>query len=261
MTLTQVLCALFGLVAFELHLRWVATAKPNDRPGAPARRPWFGRDAAAAIRRRQPLRWLVPPLAACMYVVLSVTPPLPAGITAVQAMLVGVGLGAARQLVFWWILPFVLRVKDPTEPSIPNRILSLEQRSVQAIITHVFRNWEHAPPLAASQAEVPTILSPIRAVEEVTADAKTKVYTKVYTRDDPEVQAILAQTAQHCRYMIEEGDDLDAICDAASVAREEVAKLNPDLNWKPGVTVKLPRPLCLYLVERERSRIEKANRT
>lgn len=158
-----------GLVAADFGDRVAATRTPADSTpeAGTARRPWYGRDAAAAIRRRpDAIRLGVQAGGAVVAMILAyltrrgrTLPWLFGGVS------VGFGANLLQQLTTWWVMPMLLKVPEdkPGEESLANRLYSLEQGHYQDEVDKVFENWGAVPALSAGQAETPQIQAPVPA--------------------------------------------------------------------------------------------------
>lgn len=227
-TLWQGLLILVGLMALDLLQRWIATRKPADT-SLPAVRPWYGRDAVAAQKSRPSSLQLALPMVLAIGLVVI-------GGRQGPFVALGISLGVLREVLVWYLMPLIFRVRDPSEASIPNRMFPLEQYAVQDQITQTFQHWDQMPPLVAAQCgdchdEYPAV-GPLQAP---TISAS---------------QRDLAAIAKTCRYRVEADDDLDALLAATGVTKAELLTLNRGkLDWTPGAFVVLPRVLCLHLIE------------
>lgn len=156
-----------GLVIADFVDRYVATRTPNDSEPSKAegKHPWYGRDAAAAQRRRPDAMRLgaqavgaVGAMALTYWTRSGNIMPWLFGGTAV-----GFGANLLKQLTDWWVMPAIFSVdeKNPGEDSFGNRMFPLEQPWVQDEVDKLFENWNAVPALAAGQQETPTIASPL----------------------------------------------------------------------------------------------------
>lgn len=154
-----------GIVIANFLDRFVATRTPADsaEPEVTANNPWYGRDAAAAQRRR-PDAWRLGAQAAGAVAAMALTYftrngnvlPWLFGGTAV-----GFGANLVVMLTDWYVMPAILKVDDPTEESFANRMYPLEQFDIQDEVDTLFENWAAVPALLAGQAEEPVISSPL----------------------------------------------------------------------------------------------------
>jgi len=229
-----------GIMFYELAYRWIATGKPADRPNQKAHHPWYGRDAAAAQRRRPGIFQLAS-FVACGFAL---------GLTLSKSVGVGVFLSVAREVAVWYILPLVFWVRHDNEPSIANRMFPLEQYRVQNQIAGMLEHWDELPSLTASQLRIPVVGSPLNnSAKDYGLSGASK-----------ELEEIIAANATRCEYKIEEGDDLDVMLTESGVSLREVTELNMNavvdgtVVWKPGNKVILPRKFCLYIIARGEKR-------
>jgi hypothetical protein len=161
----------FGFIIADMLDRYVATRKPADSmaaaggTAAAGQRPWYGRNAAAAQRRRpdgirlgsQAIGALVAMAGAYFTRNMRILPWLLGGAA------VGFGANLFKMLWDWWVAPAMLKV-DPAKPlSFANRIYPLEQRDVQDTIDGYFEQWSNLPALAGNQtaAEPTSIPGPL----------------------------------------------------------------------------------------------------
>lgn len=154
-----------GLVIADFLDRYVATRTPDDSTPTTgtAKHPWYGRDAAAAQRRRPDAMRLGAQAAGAVAAMAltywfrsgNVLPWVFGGTS------IGFGANLLKQLTDWFIMPMVFSVDDPTEESFANRMFPLEQTDVQDEVDKLFENWASVPALLAGQAEKPTISSPL----------------------------------------------------------------------------------------------------
>lgn len=155
-----------GLVIADFLDRFVATRTPADseEPAATANHPWYGRDAAAAQRRRpDAMRLGAQAAGAVVSMALAywtrngnILPWLFGGTA------VGFGANLLKQLTDWYVMPFAFKVDDPTEESFANRMFPLEQDAIQSEVDTMFENWATVPALLAGQSEAaPAIQSPL----------------------------------------------------------------------------------------------------
>ena len=214
MTASQVLAVLAGLLFAELISRLIATRKPADTPRMSARFAWYGRDAAAAIQRRPSAAQLLVP-------VLLAAPTMLIG----SPFMWGTLLALMREVCLWHVAPVCLQVRRSNETSVANRLLSREQIKVQDALAQIFQQWDRTPSLADAQRG--KVVGPL----------------------GPETQPA-APLAEWCEYTVQEGDDLNELLTSSGVSRDEVRALNPDVDWQPGTVMRLPRALCLLLLDR-----------
>ncbi len=148
-----------GTVVADFTDRVVATRKPKDGTN-----PWYGADAAAAIYRRPDAMRLgvqvvggVLGLAAAYFAKgRGILPWLATGVA------LGFGSNALVKVVNWYLMPAVLKVKDPTEKSAANRYYALEQDSVQKMVDDAFAKYATNPALSDGQkGDASVIKSPL----------------------------------------------------------------------------------------------------
>lgn len=159
-----------GLVLAELADRVVATRAPSDSAsGAKGAHPWYGRDAVAAIQRRPDAMRLGVQAGGALAGIGGAYLAGRRGGTILPWLLggtaVGFGANLAKQLLVWWVLPRVLKVKEGEEskPSWANRLAALEQVSLQDKIDELWEKWDTVGALNAGQQPTPVIASPLNA--------------------------------------------------------------------------------------------------
>lgn len=231
---------LAGILAFELLNRVIATRKPQDTEKTQAVRPWYGRDAVAAHHRRPALIQIAVPLGLGVGIVLLTSHGT--FTEACSHFALGLGLGALREIVLWYIAPLLFFARDPSAPSLPNRLFPLEQYRTQEHVSQCFERWDEMPTLLAAQCKDRPVVPPIAPPPErfVISDEMRRA-----------LEENLAKTANTCRFQVGENDDLEEILTATGVTREEITLLNHGrFNWKPGAFVILPRKACLYIVDK-----------
>lgn len=167
-----------GLVLAELADRYVATRAPSDsKSGAKGAHPWYGRDAVAAIQRRPDAMRLGVQAAGALAGIGGAYIAGRRGGRILPWMLggtaVGFGANLAKQLLVWFVLPRVLKIKEGEEgkPSLANRLAALEQVSLQDKIDALWEQWDQVGALNAGQQPTPVIASPLN--EDTTKDLLT----------------------------------------------------------------------------------------
>ncbi len=275
-----------GLVAADLVDRAMATRKPAKGPtGAEAKRPWYGRDAAAAQRMR-PDAWRLGAQAAGAVISLALA-YFSRNIKVVPWLLGGFGLGFGanllKKLSDWWVMPALLKVKDPGEETLANRLFPMEQATIQNEVTKMFQNWDIVDSLKGQQQETALIQSPLgntttgpayqlgkaqgdsapasavgspnqrqfrhtgRLGNCPTCGGQNGCYTDCGTLC-PACPEYNPRTS--CTYTVEENDDLAALAAAGGVSIRDVDAMNggtPDTYWKVGNAVKLPYGMCAVI--------------
>lgn len=156
----------FGLVVSELVDRYVATRTPAPQAdGSGGKHPWYGRNAAIAYQRRPDgVRLAVQGGGAVVALMLTgmtrkmpIVPFLAAGTT------LGFAANLFQKLFNWYVLPKVLKVKEPGETSLANRLAPLEQDAVQDRVDELMKNYMSITDLAANQQETAGVMSPLNA--------------------------------------------------------------------------------------------------
>jgi hypothetical protein len=149
-----------GLAVARFLDRWVATRKPAN-----GQHPWYGANAAAAINRR-PDAWRLGAQAAGGLVGMGlayatrgrgIIPWLLGGIA------IGFGSNITLNLIEWWLMPLLFKVKSPNEASLANRMYSLEQKSAQDVVDSIFQNWQLAANLNNNQMATPVVVGVVPA--------------------------------------------------------------------------------------------------
>lgn len=145
----------FGLIIADFLDRYVATMKPKDSTPTvgTGNHPWYGRNAAAAQRRRpdairlgaQALGALAAMGGAYLTRNVRILPWLLGGAA------VGFGANLLKMLWDWWAAPAIFKVDPATPMSLANRMYALEQKDVQDTIDGLFENWAGVTSLAANQ--------------------------------------------------------------------------------------------------------------
>lgn len=148
-----------GLLVADIVDRVIATRKPKD-----GKNPWYGADAAAAYNRR-PDAWRLGSQVVGGVLALGlaywtrgrgIIPWLSSGIA------LGFGSNALLKLANWYLMPAILKVKDPTEKSKANRLYPMEQDSVQKEIDKAFENYASIPSLSeGQQGDASVVKSPL----------------------------------------------------------------------------------------------------
>jgi hypothetical protein len=162
-----------GLVIADFVDRYVATRTPADSAGeggtakAEGQHPWYGRDAAAAQRRRPDAMRLGAQAAGAIAAMAltywtrrgNVLPWLFGGTA------VGFGANLLKQLTDWYLMPMVFSVDEdkPNEATFANRMFPLEQPWVQDKVDELFANWQGVPALRDGQQKEPLVQSPLAA--------------------------------------------------------------------------------------------------
>lgn len=256
-----------GLIVADVTDRLIATRTPKD--GA---NPWYGKDAAGAIRMR-PDAWRLGGQAggavagmALAYVTRGrgVVPWMLGGIA------VGFGANLVKQLWDWYLAPAVMKVEqaDANKASIGNRLYSLEQNYIQESVAKYFATRPFPGSLAPGQQTPPVISSPMTAgggggiytlagqqgVGRPGQNARTVVRTgRVGTCAEcgcsdgcysncPTLCPGCAEFNQNtqCRYQVQPSDDINAFAAAGGVTVAQIEAINPPGAWAPGNTVFLP---------------------
>jgi hypothetical protein len=253
-----------GLIVADVTDRFIATRAPKD-----GKNPWYGKDAAAAYRRR-PDAWRLGGQAggavagmALAYVTRGrgVVPWLLGGIA------VGFGSNLVKQLWDWYAAPAILKV-DPAnagQPTMGNRLYSLEQGWIQDNVATMFENWktntlapgQQDPPVIASPSP-PSAAGPVYTLGRPGQAARSIVRTgRVGTCSDcgcsdgcysncPTLCPNCPEFNQNtmCQYTVQPGDDIATFASAGGVSVEQISALNPNTPWTPGARVFLPYGIC-----------------
>lgn len=194
----------FGLIVADFVDRFVATRRPRDSEGTTPGQmvkglnPWYGRNAAAAIRMRpdamrlgvQALGAIGSMAAAYFTRNVRIVPWLLGGAA------IGFGSNLMKQLVDWYLMPFLFKVDKPDEVSLANRLYSLEQPAVQDEISRLFTNWAQVPNLSAQQLDpIPAgaIQSPLTIGKgQLPAAGQSAIALAGTPQRDPQPQPLVA---------------------------------------------------------------------
>lgn len=154
-----------GLLGADLIDRYVATRKPADAGSVPANHPWFGRDAAAAYRRRPDAMRLGVQAGGAVLSMAGAYFTRGRGIFPwlLGGLAVGFGANLGKMLADWYLMPALFKVdpNNPGEQTLANRLYPLEQSYVQDAIDQLFENWNTTATLSEAQAETPIIQGPL----------------------------------------------------------------------------------------------------
>jgi hypothetical protein len=149
-----------GLVLADGFDRFVATRTPADStPSAAAgKRPWFGKNAAAAMARRPDgVRLGVQAAGAVGSMVLAYLTRRGRALPwFFGGAAVGFGSNLLLQLVTWYVAPAVLKA-TPSEENLGNRLYPAQQADIQDGIDAIFEDWGTNDVLKGGQAEVASI--------------------------------------------------------------------------------------------------------
>jgi LysM domain-containing protein len=277
----------FGVAAAGLALglavargadRYVATMKPADsKSGNKANRAWFGRAAAAAINRRPTILRLGVQAGGAVLAIggayalrnRALAPWLLGGIA------LGFGSNLFLQFLEWWVIPYLMKRKDPSEMTLTNRLYSLEQIDDQDKVDAAFLDWQNVPALAAAQDQnAPVITSPLglpasisvlgrpgsmRAQSMVGAPRRFVADGRVGHCDTcggdgghysgcSQCDICNGGGGRKCAYTVQPGSDIYAVASASGVSVGEIAAMNgggtPDSFWIVGREVTLPEAAC-----------------
>jgi len=262
-----------GLIVADVTDRLIATRTPKD-----GRNPWYGKDAAGAIRMR-PDAWRLGGQAGGAVAGMAVAywargrgiiPWLVGGIA------VGFGANLVKQLWDWYLAPTVMKVElaDAGKPSIGNRLYSLEQNYIQEQVAKLFAQRPFVASLAPGQNDPPQITSPLGGggtgagpmyqlsgqpgVGRPGQNARSVIRTgRVGTCQEcgcsdgcysncPTLCPDCPEYNQNtmCRHQVQAGDDINAFASAGGVSVEQILALNPNTPWTPGSVVFLPYGVC-----------------
>jgi len=260
-----------GLIVADVTDRLIATRTPKD-----GRNPWYGKDAAGAIRMR-PDAWRLGGQAGGAVAGMAlawwtrgrgIIPWLVGGVA------VGFGANLVQQLWTWYIAPAVLKVEaaDANKPSLGNRAYSLEQNYIQDSVAKYFEARPFSPTLAPGQQEPPVIVSPMTAgggggiytlagnngvgrpgqtPRSVVRTGRVGTCAECGCSDGcfsncptlcPECPEFNQNTM--CRHQVQPGDDIAAFASAGGVSVAQIEALNPPGSWSPGNVVLLPYGVC-----------------
>lgn len=262
-----------GLIVADVTDRLIATRTPKD-----GKNPWYGKDAAGAIRMR-PDAWRLGGQAggavagmALAYVTRGrgVVPWLLGGIA------VGFGSNLVKQLWDWYGAPAIMKVElaDAGKPSVGNRLYSLEQNYIQDQVAKIFAQRPFAQTLAPGQNDPPQITSPLggggsgagpmyqlAGVGRPGQNARSVVRTgRLGTCAEcgcsdgcysncPTICPNCPEFNQNtmCRHVVQAGDNIADFAAAGGVSVDQINAMNNDPSgayWQPGATVMLPYGVC-----------------
>lgn len=272
-----------GLVFADLLDRYIATRTPKD-----GKRPWMGRNAAAAIQAKPDAMRLgaqaagaVLASAGAYYTRKSNYIPWVLAGTAI-----GFGANLFKQLITWWIMPAIFKVEatDANKESLGNRLYPLEQAYVQDKIASQFEKWTTTVNLNDQQQDaVAGIESPLGSSNMYAlggAPSPAGLPPGMVGQTSPLVSTgrvgncnscggmggcyqncpDLCSTcpdregATECAIIVQAGDDLYDLAAGSGVDVNEVNAMNgglPDTYWVAGNRVKLPMPMCIEVRRRE----------
>lgn len=269
-----------GLFFADLADRWWATRTPKD-----GKRPWYGRNAAAAIQAKPDAMRMgvqaggaVAALAGAYWT--RGNKILPWLLTGTA---IGFGANLFMKLITWYIMPKILKVEDWSKESAGARYYPLEQESVQTSVTEKFEKWQQTINLNAQQQETLAGMesplgssnvyalgapSPAPGLPQGVGQASPLLKTGRLGNCNScggfggcyESCPDLCNTcpdrdgAKECTIVVASGDD---IYDIATAAGEDVNTVNamngglPETYWINGRTVRLPLSMCIELRRRE----------
>jgi len=270
-----------GLIVADVLDRFVATRTPasasNGSAQVKGQRPWYGKDAAAAIRRR-PDAWRLGAQAALAVGAVALgyfTRNKPLLSWFFGGLSVGAGSALFEKLWTWYAGPMLMSVDKtkPSEMTIGNRLYSFEQGFVQDDIDKAFETWPTIPQLMSAQApgDNPTIAPVSSGALQGLPSGKAHSGASGTTgsprhfvntgrlgkcggcggsrgcwsdcsgyKECPDCD----QAGRKCKYMIQPGDDLAAMAGAAGVNMETIAALNGGTIPSVGSSVILPESMC-----------------
>lgn len=268
-----------GAVGARFVDRMVATRTPKDsKDGTKAMRAWYGSNAVAAINRRPDIMRLgvqaggavVGIGAAAALRRLPLVPWLMGGLA------LGFGTNFVLQVVEWYAIPYLLKVKDPGEQTIANRTYALEQVDVQDSVDAIYDDWHSKPALAAAQTDTPTILGPLGTanVYQLGAARPGAAFgaNRKFVPDGrvghcaecggdgghysgcPQCELCNGGGGgkRYCAYTVQQGSDVYQVAAAAGITVGDISSLNgggtPDSFWVIGREVKLPESACNVLL-------------
>jgi len=261
-----------GLIVADVTDRLIATRTPKD-----GKNPWYGKDAAGAIRMR-PDAWRLGGQAGGAVAGMAlaywtrgrgIIPWLVGGVA------VGFGANLVKQLWDWYVAPAVLKVEaaDASKPSIGNQLYSLEQNYIQENVAKYFAQRPFAPTLAPGQQTPPVVTSPMTAgggggiytlagqngqvgrpgqtPRSVVRTGRVGTCAECGCSDGcysncptlcPDCPEFNQNTM--CRHQVGPNDDISAFAAAGNVSVDQILALNPGTPWAPGNTVFLPYGIC-----------------
>ena len=292
---TAAVATALGLVVADFVDRIVATRQPADSGSTKATMPWYGRDAAAAQRMR-PDAWRLGAQAAGAVIALGLafwTRSIKFLPWAFGGIALGFGSNLIMKLTTWWLMPALLKVKDPSEASLANRTYVLEQDAVQSKVADMFAKWDTTPSLNTQQTtpldasgKSAGILSPLGAGNvyalgkgqgngaaahgAVGAQSAHVVKTNRLGLCPfcKQVNGCLSNCPSLCpncpeyrpfikaAYPVKAGDNLTQLAALGGVRIEDVNALNggtPETYWQPGKKAMVPYGIAMVLEQRQSS--------
>lgn len=268
-----------GLAFARATDRYVATMKPADsKSGNKANRAWFGRAAAAAINRRPTILRLGVQAGGA---VLAIGGAYALRNRALMPWLLGgiaLGFGSNLFLSFieWWVIPYLMKRKDPGELTMANRLYALEQIDDQDKVDAAFLDWQTIPALNSAQDQnAPVITSPlglpasisvlgrpgrqqhamVGAPRRFIADGRIG-HCNTCGGDGGHYSGCSdceicngGGGGRKCGYTVQAGGpDIYAVANASGVTVSEISAMNgggtPDSFWVVGREVILPEAAC-----------------
>lgn len=278
-----------GLLVARAADRFIATMKPKaSKNGKTSNLPWYGKNAVAAIYRRpDAIRLGVQAAGAVAGIggayMLRNKPIAP---WALGGIALGFGSNLLLQLAEWYAIPYLLKIKDPGEKTMQNRLYVLEQIDTQDEVDKRFEDWASTPALMANQMQDPNAVvvqgplntagsSDLLTLGRIAAErarqgslgtprkfvADGRVGHCGECGGDGGHYAGCAQCVvcngggvrgRRCLYTVERNTDPYAIAQAAGITIADIAALNgggtPDQWWIVGSQVTLPEPACNVVI-------------
>ena len=265
----------FGLATARFADRWVATMKPADsKGGLKSNRPWFGRAAVAAINRRPTILRLGVQAGGAVLGIAGAYALRNRGLAPwlLGGIALGFGSNLFLQFIEWWAIPWLLKVKDPSEQTLANRTYALEQLDAQDRVDAAFEDWQGIPALAANQDQnAPQISSPVTIPASIATLGRPGAFAMMGAprKFIPDGRVgncdICGGNGGHysgcqncdtcnggggrkCAYTVQPGVDIYAVSQQSGVSVNEIAAMNggggPESFWTVGREVTMPEAAC-----------------